>query len=154
MEKSPDALFRRIDPDYYYPTFGDDSTVEEMAPSMGKFYVRVANGDDYGQWGNFKIGYMNNELAHVDRGLYGANFHFESDSATEFGEKKFAADLFAAEPGTVGARDEFRGTGGSLYYLQRQDILTGSERVRVELRDKASGIVTGVVNLVPSMERG
>ena len=152
MEKSPDALFRRIDPDYYYPTFGDDSTVEEMAPSMGKFYVRLARGDDYGQWGSFKIGYMNNELAHVDRGLYGANFHFESDAATEFGDKRFAADLFAAEPGTLGTREEFRGTGGSLYFLQRQDILAGSERVRIELRDKASGIVTGVVNLMPAMD--
>ena len=152
MEKSPDALFRRIDPDLYYPTYGDDSTVEEMAPSMGKFYVRMARGDDYGQWGNFKVGYMNSELAQVDRGLYGANFHFESDTATEFGEKKLVADVFAAEPGTVGSREEFRGTGGSLYFLQRQDILTGSERVRVEIRDKASGIVTGVVNLVPSMD--
>ena len=152
MEKSPTALFRRIDPDYYYPTFGDDSTVEEMAPSMGKFYVRLANGDDFGQWGNFKVGYMNNELAHVDRGLYGANFHFETDSATGFGEKKFVADVFAAEPGTVGTREEFRGTGGSLYFLQRQDILTGSERVRIEIRDKASGIVTGVVNLMPAMD--
>ena len=68
MDKSPESLFRRIDPDYYYPTFGDDSTVTEMAPTMGKFYVRLANGDNYGQWGNFKIGYMNNELAQVDRG--------------------------------------------------------------------------------------
>ena len=152
MEKSPDALFRRIDPDYYYPTYGDDSTVQEMAPSMGKFYVRMANGDDYGQWGNFKVGYMNNELAHVDRGLYGANLHYESDAATLFGEKKLAADVFAAEPGTVGSREEFRGTGGSLYYLQRQDVLAGSERLRIELRDKASGMVTGVMNLVPSMD--
>jgi hypothetical protein len=24
LNKSPDSLFRRIDPDYYYPTFGDD----------------------------------------------------------------------------------------------------------------------------------
>ena len=152
MDKSPDALFRRIDPDYYYPTFGDDSTVEEMAPSMGKFYVRLSKGDDFGQWGNFKIGYMNNELAQVDRGLYGANLHYESDGATEFGDKRFAADLFAAEPGTIGTREEFRGTGGSLYFLQRQDLLAGSERVRIELRDKASGIVTGVVNLTPAMD--
>ena len=152
MEKSPDSLFRRIDPDYYYPTFGDDSTVQEMAPSMGKFYVRLARGDDFGQWGNFNVGYMNNELAQVDRGLYGANFHFETEAATEFGEKKLVADLFAAEPGTVGTREEFRGTGGSLYFLQRQDVLVGSERVRVEIRDKASGIVTGVVNLVPALD--
>jgi len=152
MDKSPSALFRRIDPDYYYPTYGDDSTVQEMAPSMGKFYVRMGNGDDYGQWGNFKIGYMNNELAQVDRGLYGGNIHYESDAATTFGEKRLAADVFAAEPGTVGAREEFRGTGGSLYYLQRHDVLAGSERLRIELRDKASGMVTGVVNLVPSMD--
>ena len=126
MDKSPDSLFRRIDPDYYYPTYGDDSTVTEMAPTMGKFYVRVANGVNFGQWGNFSIGYMNNELAQVDRGLYGANFHYASDSATEFGDKRYAADVFAAEPGTIGSREEFRGTGGSLYYLERQDILTGS----------------------------
>ena len=152
MDKSPDSLFRRIDPDYYYPTFGDDGTVAEMAPTMGKFYVRLGRGDDYGQWGNFKIGYMNNELAQVDRGLYGGNLHYESEAATEFGEQRLVADLFAAEPGTVASREEFRGTGGSLYLLQRQDILAGSERVRIELRDKASGIVTGVLNLTPAMD--
>jgi hypothetical protein len=152
MDKSPDAFFRRIDPDYYYPTFGDDGTVEEMAPSMGKFFVRLGKDDDYGQWGNFKIGYMNNELAQVDRGLYGANVHYQSDSTTEFGDNRLVVDAFAAEPGTIGSREEFRGTGGSLYFLQRQDVLAGSERVRIELRDKASGIVTGVVNLMPAMD--
>ena len=144
MDKSPDALFRRIDPDYYYPTFGDDATVEEMAPTMGKFFVRLGKDDDFGQWGNFKVGYMNNELAQVDRGLYGANLHYQSDATTEFGDRRLVVDGFAAEPGTVASREEFRGTGGSLYFLQRQDILAGSERVRIEMRDKASGIVTGV----------
>ena len=152
MDKSPDTLFRRIDPDYYYPTFGDDATVEELTPSMGKFFVRLGKDDDYGQWGNFKIAYMNNELARVDRGLYGANLHYQSEETTSFGERRLVVDGFAAEPGTVASREEFRGTGGSLYFLQRQDILAGSERVRIELRDKASGIVTGVVNLKPVME--
>ena len=36
LDKAPDALFRRIDPDYHYPTFGDDGTVEEMAPTHGQ----------------------------------------------------------------------------------------------------------------------
>ena len=152
MDKSPESLFRRLDPDLYYPTFGDDSTVEEMAPTMGKFFVRLSQNDNYGQWGNFKIGYMNNELAQVDRGLYGANAHYQSELTTTFGDQRFAIDAFAAEPGTIGSREEFRGTGGSLYFLQRQDILSGSERVRVELRDKASGIVTGVLNLTPVLD--
>src|SRR6185295_4908125 len=66
---------------------------------------------------------------------------------TKFGERRIGVDGFAAQPGTMPSYEEFRGTGGSLYFLRHQDILTGSERVRVEIRDKASGIVTGVVNL-------
>jgi flagellar motor protein MotB len=152
MSKSPESLFRRIDPDYYYPTFGDDSVVEEMAPTMGKFFLRLSEHENYGQWGNFKVGYMANELAQVDRGLYGGNVHYGSDATTSFGEKRYMLDGFAAEPGTVPSREEFRGTGGSLYFLKRQDILVGSERLHIELRDKDSGIVSGVVNLRPGLD--
>ena len=152
MEKSPDALFRRLDADLYYPTFGDDSTVVEDAPTSGKFYVKLSNYDDYGMWGNFKAGYTDNELAHIDRALYGANGHYEGDAVTSFGEKRFQIDGFAAEPGTIAGRDEFRGTGGSLYFLRHQDILTGSERLRVEVRDKDSGLVLGVKNLTPVID--
>jgi flagellar motor protein MotB len=147
LSKSPDSLFRRIDPDHHYSTFGDDSVVEEMAPTLGKFYVKASRGENYGMWGNFKVGYQGNELAHVDRGLYGANAHYGSQVTTSFGERRFAFDGFAAEPGTMPSFEEFRGTGGSIYFLRHQDILRGSERVRIELRDKDSGIVTGVVDL-------
>jgi flagellar motor protein MotB len=152
LDKSPDSLFRRIDPDYHFPTFGDDGTVEEMAPTLGKFYVKVGRDESFGEWGNFHVGYMNNELAQVDRGLYGANLHYESQRATTFGEKRFALDGFTAEPGTIASREEFRGTGGSLYFLQRQDLLAGSERVRIEYRDRASGLVTAVQNLTPAID--
>jgi hypothetical protein len=152
LDKSPESLFRRIDPDNHYPTFGDDSTVEETAPTLGKFFVKLSRNADYALWGNFKVGYLANELAHVDRGLYGATAHYQSEATTSFGEQRYALDGFAAEPGTLPGREEFRGTGGSLYFLRRQDVLAGSERVRVELRDKDSGIVTGVVNLKPVLD--
>ena len=152
LNKSPDSLFRRIDPDYHYPTFGDDSVVEEVAPTLGKFYVKLARDESHAMWGNFKINYAENELAHVDRGLYGGNLHYQSEGTTSFGEQRFALDGFAAEPGTLASREEFRGTGGSLYFLRNQDILVGSERVRIELRDKDSGLVTGVVNLRPVLD--
>jgi flagellar motor protein MotB len=147
LDKSPDSLFRRIDPDYSFPTFGDDGVVEEMAPTLGKFYVKASRGDNYALWGNFKVGYVGNELAQVDRGLYGGNGHYGSEATTSFGERRIAVDGFAAEPGTVPAYEEFRGTGGSVYFLRHQDILRGSERIRIELRDKDSDVVTGVVNL-------
>src|SRR6266705_2557638 len=152
LAKSPDSLFRRIDPDYYYPSFGDDGVVQEMAPTLGKFYAKASHGENYGMWGNFKVGYLDNELAHVDRGLYGANAHYGSEPTTRFGERRITVDGFAAQPGTMASYEEFRGTGGSLYFLHHQDILTGSERVRIEIHDKASGIVTGVVNLQPNVD--
>jgi flagellar motor protein MotB len=152
LNKAPDSLFRRIDPNYYYPTYGDDSTVQELAPTLGKFYVKVEHHDDYGLWGNFRINYFDNELTQVDRGLYGANLHWASDSTTSFGQKRIALDGFAAQPGTIAGRDEFQGTGGSLYFLHEQDILTGSEQVRIELRDKDSGLVMGTVNLQPNVD--
>src|SRR5881296_928980 len=121
LDKSPDSLFRRIDPDYHYPTFGDDGSVEEMAPTLGKFYFKASRGENYGMWGNFKIGYLGNEMAQVDRGLYGANAHYASQATTRFGERKAGVDGFAAEPGTVASFEELRGTGGSLYFLHHQD---------------------------------
>ena len=152
MSKSPDSLFRRIDPDYHYPTFGDDAIVEEVAPTLGKFYVKLNHDESHALWGNFKISYFDNELTHVDRGLYGGNLRYQSQESTSFGEQRLTLDGFAAEPGTLASREEFRGTGGSLYFLRHQDILTGSERVRIELRDKDSGLVTGVKELRPSLD--
>jgi flagellar motor protein MotB len=152
LDKSPNALFRRIDPDYHYPTFGDDSTVEETAPTSGKFYVKAEKDDMYGLWGNFKVGYFDNELTQVDRGLYGANLHYQTIGTTGFGEPRLVLDGFGADPGTVAGRDEFLATGGSLYYLRRQDILEGSERVRIEVRDKVTGIVMEVKNLTPILD--
>ncbi|HKV94173.1 MAG TPA: OmpA family protein [Candidatus Angelobacter sp.] len=152
LDKQPDELFRRIDPDYYYPSFGDDGTVEEMAPTLGKFYVKASHGQDFGMWGNFKVDYVDNDLAHVDRGLYGANAHYGTEPTTSFGERRVSVDGFAAQPGTLPSYEQFLGTGGSIYFLHHQDILTGSESVSIEVRDKASNIVTGVVNLRPNVD--
>ena len=152
VEKTPEALLRRVDPDYYYPTFGDDGVVEEMAPTLGKFFVKLNKGESHAMWGNFKVGYLDNELAHVDRGLYGGNLRYQSPEATGFGEKRYVLDSFVAEPGTVPSREEFRATGGSLYFLRNEDLLVGSERVRIEVRDRDSGLVTAVQHLRPVLD--
>ncbi|MDH5766258.1 MAG: OmpA family protein, partial [Gammaproteobacteria bacterium] len=152
INKSPDSLFRRMDPDYYYPSYGDDGTVEEGAPTQGKFYLKINKYANHILWGNFNSSYLENDLAHIERGLYGLNLHYETESSTSFGEKIFSFDGFLADPGTVASRDEFRGTGGSVYFLRHQDILMGSDRIRIEIRDKDSGMVVGVKNLASALD--
>ena len=124
----------------------------EDAPTDGKFYLKVDKEKNYGLWGNFDVAYADNEMAQVNRGLYGANLRYQTLDTTSFGEERFVADGFAADPGTVAGLDELQGTGGSLYYLRHQDILVGSERLQVEIRDKDTGIVLGVKNLIPSLD--
>src|SRR5260370_5633155 len=122
-----------------------------MGATLGKLYVKASNGENYGMWGNFKVGYLDNELAQVDRGLYGANAHYSAAPTTSFGERRFTADGFAAQPGTMASYEEFRGTGGSLYFLHHHDILTRAEAVRIAIRDNLSRIVTRGVNLPPNV---
>lgn len=141
LDKDPQALFRRLDPDRFYPVYGDDSTFMEDAPTQGKFYVKIERDSSYLMWGNFRTKLTETELAQVDRGLYGLNLRLESESAERTGQRESLLDVFAATPGTIAAREEFRGTGGSHYYLQHRDLSLGSERVRIEIRDRNSGLV-------------
>lgn len=151
-DKDPLVLFRRLDPDYYYPTFADDSTFEEDAPTQGKFYVKAKKFKNYALWGNFESKILDTDLAQIDRALYGGQLHYESQGLTQYGEQRTQLDLFAAEPGTQSAREEYRGTGGSLYFLRHQDITIGSERIRIEVRDKDTGLVLQRKSLSPGSD--
>jgi len=145
--KNPRAFLRRMDANRGWSTFGDDSTLVEDAPTRGKFYIKAEDGKSHVMWGNFKERLNETELTQVDRSLYGAQLHYEGEQFTAFGERRFVAEGFAADPGTVSARQDFRGTGGSVYFLHHQDITQGSERVRIEVRDRESGLVLKVKNL-------
>jgi len=147
--KDPQDLLLRIDPDRYYPVYGDDSTTVQDAPTSGKFYVRLEKGDSSVMWGNFQTQLTGTDFIQYSRTLYGLNVRYRSPQTTALGEKKTSVDAFWADPGTLESRQEFRGTGGSLYYLQNQDISIGSEQLTVEVRDKDSGLVLSATQLVP-----
>ncbi len=151
-EKDPRQLLRRLDPDRFYPVYGDDSTAIEDAPTMGRFYVRLERGDSHVLWGNFHTALTATDLAQVDRGLYGLKGRWVSEDQTTFGERRAQVDVFAAEPETVQSLDEFRGTGGSLYHLSHRDITLGSERLRIEVRDRDSGLVLETRRLVANQD--
>ncbi len=150
--KDPRYLLRNLDPNRYYPVYGDDSTLVDDAPTRGKFYVRVERGDSNIVWGNFKTTVTGTEYVRYERGLYGARAQTKTAESTQYGERRGQIEGFAAEPGTLGARDVFRGTGGSLYYLRRQNITMGSERVTVEARDRVTGLVLKTRPLTPTTD--
>jgi outer membrane protein OmpA-like peptidoglycan-associated protein len=150
--KDPRFLLERIDSERAYPVYGDDSTSEWDAPTEGRFYARLEHHDSHLIWGNFQTAWTGLEFNQFSRGLYGADVLWKTDTSTGFGERRSTNDIFAAEPGTLNSREEFRGTGGSLYYLHRQDITRGSERVWVETRDQTSGITLQRTQLVPDLD--
>ena len=139
--KDPRQFLSRIDPDDYYPVYGDGSTATEDAPTRGKFYIRLDRGDSRVMWGNFKTRITGTQFLRNERALYGANAVYRSEKATESGERKTELNVYAAQPGTLPQRDVFRGTGGSAYFLKHQDITSGSETVTVEVRDGETGQV-------------
>ncbi|MFC4291222.1 hypothetical protein ACFOWX_02210 [Sphingorhabdus arenilitoris] len=150
--KDPRQLLRRLNSDQYYPTYGDDSTLVEDAPTQGRFYLRVNKDASQLVVGNFVTQINGAELAQLDRGLFGALVDINSKAVTGFGERKLQLTGFASDPGTVPGREEFRGTGGSLYFLKRQDISVGSERLRIEVRDRETGLVLESRDLHPQQD--
>ncbi len=140
-EKDPRAFLKRIDPDDYYPVYGDDSTVFEDAPTRGRFYVRLDKGPSHIMWGNFKSNITGTTFLRNERALYGASGVYRSERVVPNGEARTAADVYAAQPGTVPQRDVLRGTGGSAYFLKHQDITQGSETVSIEIRNAVTGFV-------------
>lgn len=151
-EKDPKSLFRRLEEQKYVAEYGDDSTVIDDAPSNGKVYLKIAKDHSQVMWGNFNTQVSDTELSRVERGLYGLQTQYRSNDVTSFGEHNSKAEIYVAEAETLPAYETHRATGGSLYYLQHQDIVLGSDQVAIEIRDKISGLVLIRRNLTPGQD--
>ena len=138
-EKNPRGLIDRIDPDEYYPVYGDDSTSVNDAPTAGKFYVRLEKDDSHVLWGTFKSEINDTEYLRNERTLYGAQGVYRSPRQTTFGEPVVEAQVYGAQPDTLPQRDVFLGTGGSSYFLKFQDISRGSETILIQIQDPNTG---------------
>lgn len=147
--KNSESLFRRLDPDRYYPVYGDNSNTYEDAPSLGKLYVKIETDESYLMWGNDHTDMSSSLLSQYNRTLYGAHLKFQTQASTKFGERKTKVKAFAAEPETLLGHNEFLGTGGRVYILRHNDIVQGSEKIVVEVRDRDSGLMKKQVVLKP-----
>lgn len=151
-DADPQDIFRRLDPDAYYPVYGDDSTTYRDVDTQGRLYVRVDWDKSQALWGNFHTGITGTEYGQYSRGLYGGALSWRSRRSTALGEPGSELRLFGSKAQTVPGHSEFLGTGGSLYYLKHTDVLPGSERVVLEVRDPTTGRVEQRVPLQPGAD--
>ena len=147
-EKDPRSLIDRIDPNEFYPTYGDDSTIEQDAPTSGRVYLKVEKDRSKFTFGTYKSELKETYYLNDERTLYGAQAIYRSNAVTASGQPRVELQLNAAQPETLPQRDEFLGTGGSSYFLRYQDIVLGSETLLVELRDPDTGRVLSRRELV------
>ncbi len=146
--RDPRAAFRHLDPDRFYLTYGDDSTTFLDTDSQGKFYARVDWDDSRALWGNYNTSLTGTEYGQYNRTLYGAMLRLKTAHQPDGVLRRVEATAFGAEAQTAFAHNEFRATGGSLYYLRDTDVVRGSEKITVEVRDRATGRTLESVALV------
>lgn len=140
-------VFRRLDPDLYYPVYGDDSSTYRDVDTQGRFYVRVDWDRNRALWGNFHTGIGDTEFGQYHRSLYGAALDWRSRASTALGDARSELRAFASEANSALGHSEFLGTGGSLYYLRHTDVLPGSDRLVLEVRDRTTGRAEARVHL-------
>jgi hypothetical protein len=141
-ERKKKELFKNLDPDKYYPIYGDESSINYSATdTQGMLFLLIEWDKSSAIWGNYNTAFTDTEFAQFSRSLYGGKVHLETVAATRFGEPNAKLVLFKASVRQKAAHNEFTGTGGSLYYLKHKDVIEGSDKVRIEVRDKITGLV-------------
>ena len=135
-------MFRNLDPDKYYSVYGDASAVNyDAANTQGMLYLLVEWDKSSAIWGNYNTAFTDTEFAVFNRTLYGGKLYYESVSSTPSGDPKTKLMVFRARAQQRAAHNEFAGTGGSLYYLKNKDVVEGSEKIKIEVKDKITGLV-------------
>ena len=138
-KRRPRDLFEKLERDDIEFNLGDGSSYYRDTDTSGKFYIKLEKQKSSILWGSFDTGFTGNYYADYDRSLYGFQGIYISNESTNFGEAKTQGNVFVSEPETMFTRDEFRGTGGSVYFLSFQDIVVGSAKVKVQVTDGRTG---------------
>jgi uncharacterized repeat protein (TIGR01451 family) len=128
---SDTSLFRDIQPDTFYPVYGDSSIKGFDAQSTGKLYVRVDRGTSYVLYGDYSTQDENPArlLSQYNRALNGARTHYEDGRTT--------VDGFTSYTSSTQVIDELpaNGTSGP-YQLSHANGVINSQRVEIVTRDR------------------
>jgi hypothetical protein len=138
--KEFEQIFRQvIDPERWYPVYGDTAREVKDINARDKLYLLVEFDASKFLIGNFKSQIEGVELFSYDRAFYGLQLDFKRAFVKGYDT---GVKVFASRDGEIQqhAHVELRGTGGSIYYLKHEEVLEGSEKVRVVVRDRDTGM--------------
>jgi uncharacterized repeat protein (TIGR01451 family) len=128
---SRERLFRDIQPEQFYPVYGDSSVRAFDAQSSQRLYLRVDDGKSYLLYGDISTqpADATRSLGHYQRSFTGVQEHFENDNV------KFNA--YVSRDAQKQVIDEFpaRGISGP-YSVSNPNGLSNSERVEIITRDR------------------
>ncbi len=126
-----EKLFRDIDPNAFYPIYGDASTQQFDAQSKSPVYVRVDKDKSYLLYGDYSTASSDegNKLASYNRSLTGAKWHLENQSVK--------VNAYAAHDNNRSYVDEQAGRGISgPYALGKPNAVVNSEHIELLVRDR------------------
>jgi uncharacterized repeat protein (TIGR01451 family) len=126
-----ERLFRDIQPDEFYPVYGDSGQRGFDAQSTSKLYVRVDHNHSYLLWGDFTTNSTSEvrKLTNYSRSLTGVKEHFENS--------RVSVNAFASRDTTRQVIEELpaNGTSGP-FQLSTLGALVNSEKVEIITRDR------------------
>ncbi|WCE05663.1 hypothetical protein [Pseudoxanthomonas sp. JBR18] len=135
-------LLRDIQPEEFYPVYGDASLRGFDARSAERLYVRVDNRRSYLLYGDFQTGdtlatatgigtrgsIPQRSLGTYNRTATGLGWHYE--------DARLRSNVFAIQDSLRQVIEEFASQGSGPYALRNNAVLEGSERVEVIVRDR------------------
>ncbi|NBC34889.1 MAG: DUF11 domain-containing protein [Alphaproteobacteria bacterium] len=126
-----DDLFRSVEPDDFYPVYGDRSERGFDARSRGKLFARLERQSSYLMYGDVTYAAQADaiRLGRYRRTMEGARGHFESG--------RLQLDLFAGETAARQLVREIPGRGLSgPYDIDVSGVVRNSEQVELVTRDR------------------
>ena len=133
-----EKLYRDIEPEEYYPIYGDSSINGFEAQSTTKLYVKIAKGNSFIMYGDLNTrnyGNDNINLGNYNRTLTGIRQVYNNQNMT--------LSYYIAEE-SFGARvKEIQGKGsfGPYDFANNEEVVVNSEKVTIITRDRATGSV-------------
>jgi uncharacterized repeat protein (TIGR01451 family) len=127
---SDTTLFRDIQPNQFYPVYGDSSARGFDAQSTGKLYVMLQKGSSYALLGDFSTQSDNaaRQLTQYARALNGVKARWQQDAYTVEG--------FASRTSATQLIQEFRANGTSGPFRLSSDGVLNSQQVNILTRDR------------------